>query len=200
MHVDKSHCGLTFKHPRVSREFQESELRKAGASWVLHVGKDCLNWRQATDQLEKGDVLYIYSGPMVPRPRAKSGIPLHTDWTNFIGELHLRGATLVEVSTGRRSTNRKEFNALNKETHELLRQGGKRLPKTLRRIGRKPKEWPSDEIREAALKLWRSRAIASDSAAVRAIMDQWSDLVDAKKKPLVTERLIRTLPRSGRNG
>ena len=199
MIVDKSHCGLTFRHPRVSRVHQEAELRKAGASWVLNIGVDCPSWRHATDQLEPGDVLYIYSGPMVPLTRAKTGRPLHVEWSNFMSEVHLRGAVLVEVSTGRRSNVRKELNALNTETHSLLRQGGRRLPKTATRHGRKPKVWPSDDVKAAAFKLWKSKNIESDKAAVRQIMEQWADLVDDKGRPLVTERLVRKFPRSGRN-
>lgn len=199
MAVDKRHCGLTFKHSRVSREHQESELRKAGASWVLHIGIDCPSWQNATAQLERGDVLYIYSGPMVPAPRKKSGLPLHTAWSEFVGVVHLLGAHIVEVSTGRRSNIRKEFIALNKETSELLRQGGQRLPKSTLKPGRQRKRWPSDQVKAAALKLWKSKNIQSDAAAVRQIMDQWSDLVDLKGRPLVTERLIRALGKSGRN-
>jgi hypothetical protein len=35
-------------------------------------------------------------------------------------------------------------------------------------------------------------------AAIREIMARWEDLRDDKGRPLVTERLIRALPKSGR--
>jgi len=167
MHVNKNHCGLTFKHPRVSREHQESELRKAGASWLVHIGKDCASWRQVVDQLERGDVVYIYSGPMVPQPRRKAGAPLQPQWTEFIGDVHLRGAFLIEVSTGRRSNVRKEFLSMNRETHALLRQGGKRLPKSVLAKGRKPTPWPSLEVENEWRRRWKSKNYRSDAAVIR---------------------------------
>lgn len=77
--------------------------------------------------------------------------------------------------------------------------GGKRLPRRNVKPGRKSKYWPSDDVEKAARKLWFSvKNIPTDAAAVRQIVDQWSDLVNEKGKPLVTERLVRSLGPSGR--
>lgn len=66
-------------------------------------------------------------------------------------------------------------------------------------VGRKRKYWPSADVEKAARKMWFStKNIPTDAAAVRQIVDQWSDLVNEKGKPLVTERLVRSLGPSGR--
>jgi len=204
MAVKNLKIGLTFRHPRVTRGFQESALRAAGATVIHNVGVDCPSALHAAKDMEPGDVILVYACTMVPPPRKKSGLPLHTVWTEFIATVHLRGYVL-EVSTGRRSNVRAEFKAMNAETHELLRQGGRRLPKSNAPRGGQRKQWPStpkqsaDEIREAALRLWNSKSIKHDTAAIRVIMDQFSHLVDTKGEPLITERMIRALGKSWRN-
>lgn len=86
---------------------------------------------------------------------------------------------------------RRSKNAWQREKAGLVVKGGK--------PGRKPSYWPSDDVEKAARKLWFStKNIPTDAAAVRQIVDQWSDLVNEKGEPLVTERLVRSLGPSGR--
>lgn len=198
MAVKNLKIGLTFRHPRVTRGFQESALRAAGATVIHNVGGDCPSALHAAKDIEPGDVVLVYACTMVPPPRKKSGLPLHTVWTEFIATVHLRGYVL-EVSTGRRSNVRAEFKQMNAETHELLRQGGRRLPKSDTPRGGQRKPWPSNEVRDAALRLWTSKSIKHDTAAIRVILDQFSHMVSTKGEPLITERMIRALGKTWRN-
>lgn len=168
MGVDKSKIGLTFAHPRVSREHQEAELRNAGAQWIVHVGDHIKTWEPAVLQLRPGDVMFIYAAPMVPAPAKKFGAPLQTQWTAFNVGVRERGAHYVEVLTGRRSNVRKEFDAINRETHRLLRAGGKRLPSTGQGPGRK-----AAKADEAIKAIWTSRDYQTNAAACRH-MPPWS--------------------------
>jgi hypothetical protein len=198
MAVDKTKCGLTFKHPRVSRDHQESALRDAGASWIVHVGIDCPSWRAVVDNCEPGDVVYVYACAMIPAPVKKDGTGLAAQWTQFNTQMAIRRATYVEVLTGRSSKHLKSRNELIAETQKWLAHHGKRIP--LKTTPGRPKvKWPNDEVRKSASKLWTSKNVPSDAAAKRAIVEQWADLVDHKGKPLVTDRLIMSLGPSGRN-
>ncbi|CCB64487.1 hypothetical protein [Hyphomicrobium sp. MC1] len=69
----------------------------------------------------------------------------------------------------------------------LLRQGGKRLPGK-RKVGRKQREWPSDEVKDAWLKRWKSKNYKSDAAVIR----------EAKEHG-ISERMMRALGPSGRH-
>lgn len=198
MAVDKTKCGLTFKHPRVSRAHQDSALRDAGASWIVHVGIDCPSWRAVVDNCEPGDVVYVYACAMIPAPVKKDGTGLAAQWTQFNTQMAIRRATYVEVLTGRNSKSLKGRNELIAETQKWLAHHGKRIP-LKRGPGAPQKTWPNEQVKASALKLWKSRDIPSDAAALRAIMEQWADLVDHNGKPLVSERLVRNLGPSGRN-
>lgn len=187
MLVDKSKIGLTFKHPRVTRETQEAALIGAGASWIVHVGKDPATWQPPVAQLQPGDVLYVYAAPMIPAPRKLLGMP-GAQWTDFSKGVHERRAYMIEVLTGRRSNVRREWLALNKETHDILRHGGKRLPDTGRKPGRPAVEWPNEKTRVEWARKWKSRNYTTDTAVVR----------EAKEAGL-SERLIRKLGPSGRH-
>lgn len=189
MIVDKSKIGLTFRHPRVSRETQEAALRADGAQWIVHVGEITPDWQDPVRQLRPGDVMRVYACVMVPAPRGELG-PQAAQWTAFAKGVHERGTYIIEVSTGRKSNNPKQWRAMNLETHAAFRKGGKQLPKGIRPSGRPKKLWASPEIESAARKLWKSKNIESDAAAIREAIETW---------PGVTERMMRGLGPSGRN-
>lgn len=203
MAVDKSKTVLTFKHPRASRALQEAEGRRffsGSEPHVLHVGelpRLAIDVARAT---REGDEVWFWALPMIVVSRKKSGVGMQAQVTLFVKTCAANKATLIEGSTGRTTKSRAQTAAMIDEAHGIIVKGGKRLPRTGATPGRKRKTWPSDEVEKAAAKLWASKNIESDAAAVRQIMDQWSDMVDAKGRPLVTERLVRSLGRTHRNG
>lgn len=203
MQIDKSKTVLTFKHPRIRREAQEAEGRKffyGHNPQVYHVGelpKLALDVARAS---REGDQVYLWALPMLVVTRKKAGVGMQAQITLFCKTLAANKSVLIEGSTGRTSSSRSQIAAMIDEAHKIIVKGGKRLPKTGAPKGRKKKEWPNPEVETSARKLWKSRNIASDAAAVRQIMEQWAELVDHKGDRLVTERLIRgSLGKSGRN-
>lgn len=72
--------------------------------------------------------------------------------------------------------------AWQREKAGLVVRGGK--------AGRRPKPWPSPEVEAAARRLWKSKNIESDAAAIREAQEQFPD---------VSERMMRNLGKSGRN-
>ena len=202
MAVDKSKMVLTFKHPRIRREAQELEGRRyfAGSEpQVLHVGVIPKLPFDVAKSTREGDTVWLWALPMVAVDRKTAGTSHHAQITLFCKECRGNRATIVEGSTGRTSDSRSQASAMIEEAHKIVTHGGKRLPRRNVPVGRKPKYWPSADVEKAARKLWFStKNIPTDAAAVRQIVDQWSDIVNEKGKPLVTERLVRSLGPSGR--
>lgn len=187
MQVDKSHLGLVFAHPRATTAAQEKELRAAGASWIVVVGKSPATWREAISPVRPGDTVYALAGNMVPASRRKAGMGQPAQWSAFLAELHMRGAVFCEVMTGRKSSNVKQLRAMSDEVMRLLRQGGKRLPGK-RPAGRKRREWTSDDVKAEWLRRWKSKNYKSDAAVIR----------EAKENG-ISERMMRALGPSGRH-
>lgn len=186
MIVDKSKCGLTFKHPRMTRTSQEIKLREAGAQWIVHVGKTAQTWQDVAKQVEPGDVLYICAGCMVPAPVAQMGMTRPGQWAAWMTEVHKRGGTVFEVLTGRKSHILKDQKAMNDETVRLLKRSGAPLPGAATTRGRKRSEWPSVEVRNQAFLIWVNKDFPSDAAAIR------------NAPAGVSERMMRSFGPSGR--
>jgi hypothetical protein len=201
MAVDKTKIVLTFKHPRVTRALQELEGRRyfAGAEpHVIDVGDVPKFAIDVARSVEDGDVVWLRALNMIVVRKDRAGVGGPAQITLFCKTLAKYGATLIEGMTGRSSAVAKQEREMINEAHGLITKGGSRLPKTGGKSGRKKKEWPNASIEAAARKTWRSKNIASDNAAVREIKEQYADLLDPDNKPMVTDRLIRSLGPSGR--
>lgn len=188
MSVDNAHMGLIFNHPRVTLPTQRSELLAAGASRIVHVGKEVPTWELPVKQARPGDFMYAYAGVMVPLEPDRMAMMKLVQWTTFIAELHKRGGTFIEVMTGRKSNNLKQLKALNIETIALLKAGGMRLPKVDTKQGRKPHKWPDTETKQRWRRMWKSKNFASDAAVIR----------EAEAEG-ISASLLRSLGPSGRN-
>lgn len=200
MQVDKSKIILINKHPRANIEAQrELGLKMFPDGHVIELGKICLNAIQAAKSFREDDRVWFYAlGVLVVAPRKADGLPQNAQLTELMAAVP-RGVVMFEGATGRTTADPKQRRAMIKEAHANIRQGGKRLPKGSLKSGRPTKRWPSIEVREAATKMWNSRNIPTDAAAVREIMARYSDLVDDKGNPRVTDRLIRGLGKTHRN-
>jgi hypothetical protein len=194
MAVDKSKVVLTFKHPRSTRLAQELEGRRYFAGsvpHVLHVGQLPKLALDVAKSVREGDTVWLWALPMIVVDRKTAGASHHTQITLFCKEVRGNGGRIVEGSTGRTSESRSQASAMIEEAHKIATHGGKKLPRRNVPAGRKPKPWPSDEVEAAARRLWKSKNIESDAAAIREAQEQWPD---------VTERMMRNLGKSGRNG
>lgn len=190
MAVEKTKIVLTFKHPRVTRSTQELAGRQFFAGVepeVLHVGVIPPLAIDAANNCEAGDQVWLWALPMIVVRKEKSGVGQQAQITLFVKTLAGIRATLIEGSTGRKTTSRTQTAKMIDEAHKIIVQGGKRLPKTGAKPGRKTKHWPSAEIETEWRRKWKSKNYASDAAVKR----------EAKEAGF-SERMLMRFGKSGR--
>jgi hypothetical protein len=190
MAVDKTKMVLTFKHPRATRSLQELEGRRYFAGiepHVIHVGDIPKLAIDVARVCEEGDQVWLLALPMIVVAKAKSGVGMQAQITLFVKALAGYRATLIEGSTGRTTKSRSQTAAMVDEAHRLIVKGGKRLPKTGAKPGRKTKHWPSLEIENEWRRKWKSKNYVSDAAVKR----------EAKEAGF-SERMLMRFGKSGR--
>lgn len=182
---------LTFAHPRISREAQEAKGRQyfhGLEPWVIHVGKLPKLAIDIARSTREGDIVWGWALPMIVVSRKKAGVGMQAQITLVVKTIAAAKAVFVEGSTGRTTATRAQAAAMIDEAHRIVTKGGKRLPRTNGKPGRRPVEWPSPEVEAEWRRKWTSKNFPSDAAVVR----------EAKEAGL-SERLIRKLGPSGRN-
>lgn len=193
MQVDKSKTVLIFKHKKVALEVQERAGRRyfdGSEPHVLHVGRLPKLAIDVARSAREGDTVWLWALPMIVVDRRIAEISGAAQITMFIKTLAANRAILVEGSTGRTTATRKQTTAMIEEAHSIIASGNKRLPATGAKPGRKKALFPSSAIEEAARKLWLSKNITSDMAAIREAKETWPDVV--------TDKMMRNLGPSGR--
>lgn len=193
MHVDKSKTVLIFKHKKIALEVQERAGRRhfdGLEPHVLHVGKLPKLAIDVARSAREGDEVWLWALPMIVVQRRIAEISGAAQITMFIKTLAANRATLVEGSTGRTTATRRQMHAMIEEAHSIIASGNRRLPATGAKPGRKKAIFPTSQIEAAARRMWLSKNITSDAAAIREAMETWPD---------VTERMMRNLGKSGRN-
>lgn len=182
---------LTFKHPRISREAQEAKGRLyfyGHEPWIIHVGKLPKLAIDVARSTREGDTVWFAALPMIVVSRKQAGVGMQAQITLFCKTCAAARATLVEGSTGRTTATRSQAAAMIDEAHRIITKGGKRLPKTNGKPGRKPLEWPSPEVEAEWRRKWRSKNFPSDAAVIREAEEAG-----------ISGTLIRKLGPSGRN-
>jgi hypothetical protein len=164
--MDKSRIGLICISPRATRERQEEALRKAGAEWIVEIGRQHKTWRDAVSVLRPGDVLDIYALSLLPTKRGADDLTPTAQLGEILIQVHDRGAELREAYTGRSSRDKKQRQAMVKDAQTALRRGSRALPDIGRGRGRPAKEFPADVLAEAK-RVWFSRDYATNLAAVK---------------------------------
>lgn len=190
MPVDKSKIVLTFKHPRMTRANQELEGRRYFTGCepdIMHVGELPKLAIDAARASEAGDKVWLWALPMIVVAHKKAGVGMQAQITLFVKTCAANKAILIEGSTGRTSASRSQVSAMVDEAHKLIVKGGKRLPKTGAKPGRKTKEWPSLDVENEWRRKWKSKNYASDAAVVREA-----------KEAGYSERMVRRFGKSGR--
>ena len=164
--MDKSRAGLVFKSARASRDVQEAALRKAGAEWIVEVGKAPETWREAVRAVRDGDTVYIYALSIVPTKRGDDDLTPSAQVVDFLSEVHERGGYVVEVYTGRNSKDKAQRAAMKAEGVKAVRAGTRKLPKSGRSRCRPPVDW-SDEVKAEAKRVWFSRDYPTNKIAAK---------------------------------
>lgn len=165
--MDKSQIGMVCSSQRALRETQITALRNAGAEFIVELGRVIpKSWRDVVNIVRDGDTLYIYGLALVPTKRGEDELSPSAQLREFLIEVHDRGGTVVEVSTGRNSRDRAQRRAMTKDAVKALRRGN-RTPPTGRGRGRPLKyEFTSEQIAEAK-RIWFSPDYRTNVAAAK---------------------------------
>lgn len=155
---------------------------------VLHVGELPKLAIDVARSTREGDQVWFWALPMIVVSRKKSGVGMQAQVTLFVKTNAANKAILIEGSTGRTTKSRSQTAAMVDEAHGIIVQGGKRLPKTGAKPGRKVKEWPSLEVENEWRRRWKSKNYASDAAMKR----------EAKEAGF-SDRMLMRFGKSGRN-
>ena len=164
--MDKSQIGVICKSPSIRPETQETALRKAGAQWIVTLGRVLpKSWRDVVNAVREGDTVYVYGLALVPTKRGDDELAPSVQVREFIIEVHDRGGTVVEVSSGRSSRNRSQRQAMVKDATKALKRGN-RTPPTGKGRGRPKAEFASDDVTKAKA-VWFSRDYQTNVVAAK---------------------------------
>lgn len=164
--MDKSKIGMICQSASITRETQDTALRRAGAEWIVALGRVVpKTWRDVAKIVREGDTVYVYGLALVPTKRGEDELKPSDQVREFLIEIHDRGGEVVEVSTGRKSRNPEERRAMVADAVKGLKRGN-RSPKTGKARGRPPKEFAADDVAKAKA-VWFSRDYASNVIAAK---------------------------------
>lgn len=164
--LDKSKIGMVCQSPRATRETQFTALRAAGAQWIVELGRVTpRTWRDVVNVVRTGDVVFIYALAFVPTKRGDDELPPSAQVSEFLIEVHERGGTVVEVSTGRNSRNQAQRRKMVADAVAGVRRGN-RSPRTGKPRGRPKKDWTPEQIAKAK-EVWFSRDYATNVIAAK---------------------------------
>lgn len=162
--MDKSQIGVICKSPRATRERQLTALREAGAQWFAELGRYPKTWRDVVNVVREGDTVFIYALSLVPTKRGEDELPPSAQVSEFLMEVHERGGVVVEVYSGRKSSDRKARRAMVADAHKALKRGSRALPPTGRGRGRPALTFTLEQIAEAK-RVWTSPDYATNVIA-----------------------------------
>lgn len=160
MKFGKSHICVTREKPRYPSAAQRTALELAGCGdWAELSDKDGV--RDLLDRLRRGDIVKLrHLHLLVPVKKRTDENPRRDLWQ----VLHLiedRGATILEVSTGRSSANQRERDMMIADAIEVITRGARAISAKLAREngkkGGRPPATIKDEQREAARAYWFER-------------------------------------------
>lgn len=152
------------KSASITRGTQDSALRKAGAQWIVELGRVVpKSWRDVAHIVRPGDTVYIYGLALVPTKRGEDELSPTDQVREFLIEVHERGGTVVEVSTGRNSRNQAQRRKMVADAVTGVKRGN-RSPRTGKPRGRPKKDWTPEQVSKAK-EVWFSRDYATNVIA-----------------------------------
>lgn len=160
MRFSKSHICVTREKPRYPAAAQRAALEPAGCGdWAELSDKDGV--RDLLDRLRRGDIVKLrHLHLLVPVKKRTDENPRRDLW-QIIHLIEDRGATILEVSTGRSSANQRERDMMIADAIEVITRGARAISAKLAREngkrGGRPPAVIKDEQREAARAYWFER-------------------------------------------
>jgi len=170
MNVDKTKIGLVLPLSIIPDGKQRDMLREAGASHLVPV-KD---WRRlftgSVGTIRPGDTVWFAHLSAIPIKNDADKLSLTAQASEFLHTLKNTTAVGIEVVTGRRTSNVKQFRAMLEDAEKVFRVGGKRRPPKGYSDGPGRKSTKPKDPEFARLQaLWLSDDYSTNEAALRAM-------------------------------
>lgn len=158
MKFGKSQICVTRGKPRYPVEAQRSALELAGCGdWVSL--DDTNGLRSLLDRLRKNDVVKVrHLHLLAPAKRRTDENPRRALWS-ILHQIEDRGATVLEISTGRSTANQRDRDMMIADAIEVVTRGARAVARA-RENGKKGGRPPAvikDENREHARRYWFER-------------------------------------------
>jgi hypothetical protein len=152
--------GIARETARLKVGPQVRTLKEHNFDPIYVLGKDKVELEDATNSLRRGDVagvtrLHILVNPKLGRRKGQR-IALYA----AVDAIEDRGAIIEEVDTGRKTSDRKQRDAMIREAAEIVTKGGRGIRSAANGLkgGRPKKEFPPEVI-EQARRVWENRKI-----------------------------------------
>lgn len=157
MKFSKSHICVTREKPRYPAAAQRAALELAGCGdWAELSDKDGV--RDLLDRLRRGDTVKVRHLHLLAPPKRRTDDNPRRELWETIHRIEDRGASILEVSTGRSTANQRERDTMIADAIEVITRGARAISAKLarengRKGGRPPTEI-SDHQRASARALW----------------------------------------------
>lgn len=160
MKFSTSHICVTREKPRYPAAAQRAALEPAGCGdWAELSDKDGV--RDLLDRLRRGDTVKVRHLHLLAPPKRRTDDNPRRELWETIHRIEDRGATILEVSTGRSSANQRERDMMIADAIEVITRGARAISAKLAREngkkGGRPPAVIKDEQREAARVKWFER-------------------------------------------
>ena len=186
MHNKENIRGYVRPLPRLTQAAQHSAVAGAGAGVIYTESKD-ETLADAIRSLRTRDVLAVYSLIVLAPPKSRTtDKPRAGLWDN-IAAVEAKGATILEVQTGRSSATQAVRDAMIRDAIEALATGGRRENGRLSK-GRPPIEFTPAETDQARV-AWFDLRHRTNADAIRGSPARWT-----------MDRSFKLFGSSGRNG
>jgi len=188
---DKTNPGLVFKSSRYTDAEQRKRLLAAGAKHIVPIRNSWRDMFKGARVIRDGDTVYIFALVLVPTERGGDTLPPSAQPTAFLYECKAVGATVVEVWTGRKSSSRKDFDAMIADAVAALRGStGRIAPRGFGQRGRPKTKVPMQGTREFNVlrAIWKSHEYENAEQALAAMAAEGFDGAESTARRLFGKR------------
>lgn len=154
MKTTKAHIGVVRSLPRYPATAQRAALEQFGCgSWIDLTAENGVE--SLISMLRRGDVVHVRNLALLARPKHRTDDNPRLDLWAMVHAIEARGASILETSTGRRSSiSPQERDEMIRDALEAVTKGMKALPRRIARengiLGGRPQKWTADDVQAAA--------------------------------------------------
>lgn len=165
MGVDKGQIGILFPtKKKLPLARQEAALRAHGAQDIVTVSRQ-LPWRKIVESgVRAGDTVRVLALVLLATERGKDKLTPAAQIGAFIAMVHARGASVLEVYTGRNSAKDRDCEGMIADAVNALRTGSRALPPGHAKRGRRRLEFTPEQTAQARAAWFDVRYITNKEA------------------------------------